>query len=103
MAGTRVVGLRTGATQDCRALREGQTRSPLRPHHLLAPRPPPPAAREDGQWSGLLTSCINFPDLKNTRANGPGLVSQALDELNKLLASSVYPDGVETEQASGYE
>ena len=97
------MGLRTGAKQAA-ALREGPTRSPARPHRFLAPRPlPPRPAREDGQWSGLLTSCINFPELKNTRANGPGLVSQALDELNKLLASSVYPDGVETEQASGYE
>jgi len=58
---------------------------------------------EMGQWSGLLTSCVNFPELLNTRAVGPGLVAQALDELNKLLAGGVYPDGVETEQASGYD
>jgi hypothetical protein len=52
-----------------------------------------------GQWSGLITSCVTFPELKNTS----GLIVQALAELQALLADGVYPDGVETELASGYD
>jgi len=54
---------------------------------------------EMGQWSGLVTSCVTFPELKNTS----GLIAQALGELEGLLADGVYPDGVETEMASGYD
>jgi len=54
---------------------------------------------EMGQWSGLITSCVTFPELKNTS----GLLQQALFYLQSLLNSGVYPDGVETEQASGYD
>lgn len=51
------------------------------------------------QWSGLLTSTLNFPELNNSSS----FQTSALKELNDLLASGVYPDGVETEQASGYD
>ena len=54
---------------------------------------------ELGQWAGLITSTVNFPELKNAS----GLRAQALAELEALLASVVYPDGVETEMASGYD
>ena len=54
---------------------------------------------EMGQWSGLITSCVTFPELRNTS----GLIRQALAELQGLLADGVYPDGVETELASGYD
>ena len=54
---------------------------------------------ELGQWSGLVTSTVNFPELKNAT----GLRAQALAELENLLATVVYPDGVETEMASGYD
>ena len=51
------------------------------------------------QWDGLLQSCINFPEMKNCS----GLITRALYYLQALLDEGVYPDGVETEQASGYE
>lgn len=54
---------------------------------------------ELGQWSGLITSTVTFPELKNAT----GLRAQALSELEALLATVVYPDGVETEMASGYD
>ena len=55
--------------------------------------------QELGQWSGLITSTVHFPELRNAS----GLRAQALAELEALLASVVYPDGVETEMASGYD
>jgi hypothetical protein len=54
---------------------------------------------ELGQWAGLLTSTVNFPELKNAS----GLQQQALVEYEALLATLVYADGVETEMASGYD
>jgi len=54
---------------------------------------------EMGQWSGLLTSTVNFPELWNAS----GLQMQSLNELEALFGSLVYPDGVETEMASGYD
>ena len=51
------------------------------------------------QWRGLLTSCVSFPELLNCS----GLVDFAFQELTRLLQNGVYPDGVETEQASGYD
>jgi hypothetical protein len=52
---------------------------------------------EIGQWSGLITSTVNFPELQNAS----GLQQRALAELEAVFASVVYPDGVETEMASG--
>ena len=54
---------------------------------------------ELGQWSGLITSSVTFPELKNTSV----FRTSALDELEVLYQSFVYPDGVETEMASGYD
>ena len=54
---------------------------------------------ELGQWSGLITSTVTFPELKNASS----LRAQALAELETLLATVVYADGVETEMASGYD
>ena len=51
------------------------------------------------QWRGLLTSCVSWPELINCS----GLVDFAFQELTVLLESGVYKDGVETEQASGYD
>lgn len=54
---------------------------------------------EIGQWSGLVTSTVTFPELHNAS----GLQLRALAELESLFGVFVYPDGVETEQASGYD
>ena len=54
---------------------------------------------ELGQWSGLVTSTVTFPEL----ANAAALQRQALAQLEAVFASVVYPDGVETEMASGYD
>jgi hypothetical protein len=54
---------------------------------------------EIGQWSGLVTSTVTFPEL----SNASGLQRAALAELEALFTSLVYPDGVETEMASGYD
>jgi hypothetical protein len=54
---------------------------------------------EIGQWSGLVTSTVNFPELRNAS----GLQRAALAQLEAVFASVVYPDGVETEMASGYD
>jgi Heparinase II/III N-terminus/Heparinase II/III-like protein len=51
------------------------------------------------QWTGLLTSTVVFPELQNTSS----LQATAIYYLDALLNQSVYPDGVETEQASGYD
>jgi Ni,Fe-hydrogenase III small subunit len=51
------------------------------------------------QWSGLATSAVSWPVLKNA----PGLLAVALGGLRTMLSSQVYPDGVETEQAAGYD
>jgi hypothetical protein len=51
------------------------------------------------QWRGVLTSCVSWPELLNCS----GLVDFAFHELQGLLKNGVYPDGVETEQASGYD
>ncbi len=47
----------------------------------------------------LQTSCVAFPELANTSA----LLATAVGYLSTLLDGGVYPDGVETEQASGYD
>ena len=54
---------------------------------------------EVGQWSGLVTSTVNFPEL----FNASGLQQRAIGYLESVFASVVYPDGVETEMASGYD
>lgn len=51
------------------------------------------------QWQGLISSCAIFPELKNAS----GLLTYALQELEAILDAGVYVDGVETEQASGYD
>lgn len=76
------------------------------------------------QWQGLVSSCVSFPELLNSSV----LLQVALGELDALLQAGVYPgevwrsgalvttahplrdasnffciDGVETEQASGYD
>ena len=51
------------------------------------------------QWQGLVSSVLTFPELKNTSY----YLSYALNVLEELLDSGVYPDGVETEEASGYD
>ena len=50
------------------------------------------------QWTGLLSSCVTFPELLHCQQ----LLSLALEELAALLVTGVYEDGVETEQSSGY-
>jgi hypothetical protein len=51
------------------------------------------------QWTGLVSSSVTFPELRNTT----GLRDYALKELLLILSETVYPDGVETEMASGYD
>jgi len=51
------------------------------------------------QNTGLVTLALAFPELKGAAAARDA----ALANLLKLLSSGVYPDGVETEQASGYD
>lgn len=51
------------------------------------------------QWRGLLTTCIAFPELHNSSM----LLKTALAQLLTLMDEGVYPDGIETEQASGYD
>eukprot|EP00040_Diaphanoeca_grandis_P024171 m.132586 g.132586 ORF g.132586 m.132586 type:complete len:852 (-) comp29619_c0_seq1:45-2600(-) len=52
-----------------------------------------------GQWAGLVESCVALPELKNCS----GLVETAFMELEFWLDQQVYPDGVETEEAFGYD
>jgi len=51
------------------------------------------------QNTGLVTLALAFPELKGAAAARDA----ALANLLSLLSSGVYPDGVETEQASGYD
>lgn len=51
------------------------------------------------QWRGLLSSVVSFPEL-NGAATARDL---ALHFLSMQLAEGVYPDGVETEMAAGYD
>ena len=51
------------------------------------------------QWQGLATAAVAFPELRNAGQ----LLQQSLDYLELLLENSVYPDGIETEEASGYD
>ena len=51
------------------------------------------------QNSGLVAIALALPELKNAAA----AKDAALAALLSLLSSGVYPDGVETEQASGYD
>lgn len=51
------------------------------------------------QWQGLATAAVAFPELRNASQ----LLRQSLDYLEQLLEKSVYPDGIETEEASGYD
>lgn len=44
------------------------------------------------QWAGLAKSAVAFPELANSSA----FLELALDELESLMDSEVYPDGVET-------
>ena len=50
------------------------------------------------QWQGLVTATVAFPEL----ARASELRALALAKLEAQLTLSVYPDGVETEQSSGY-
>ena len=50
------------------------------------------------QWQGLLTATVAFPEL----ARAGELRALALAQLEAQLNLSFYPDGVETEQSSGY-
>ena len=52
-----------------------------------------------GQWAGLIESCVALPELKNCS----GLVDTAFAELEYWLDLEVYPDGIETEEAFGYD
>ena len=51
------------------------------------------------QYNGLLTSCVAFPELKNCSA----LLDVAIGKLETLMHGQVYPDGIETEEAFGYD
>jgi hypothetical protein len=51
------------------------------------------------QWQGLVTSCAAFPELRNSSDH----LALAISHLTTILDSGVYPDGVETELASGYD
>ena len=51
------------------------------------------------QNTGLVTLALAFPELKGAASARDA----ALANLLSLLSSGVYPDGVETEQASGYD
>jgi len=50
------------------------------------------------QWQGLVTATVAFPEL----AHADELRALALAKLEEQLVLNVYPDGVETEQSSGY-
>jgi len=58
---------------------------------------------------GTVTSCCTPPTVARTATALAEMEVTAAEsvqaprELNKLLAGGVYPDGVETEQASGYD
>ena len=52
-----------------------------------------------GQWAGLVRSCVALPELNNCSE----LVETAFVELESWLDSEVYPDGMETEEAFGYD
>lgn len=54
---------------------------------------------EIGQWAGAVTATAHFPEL----FNASGLRLRALAMLETVFGSVVYPDGVETEMASGYD
>ena len=51
------------------------------------------------QWAGLVSSCVTLPELSNTSA----LLHLAFVGLEGLLSSQVYPDGIEFEEAFGYD
>jgi len=51
------------------------------------------------QWEGLVSATATWPELWNAS----GLQRFALTQLEALLDDGVYADGVETEQASGYD
>jgi hypothetical protein len=50
------------------------------------------------QSTGILSSAVTFPELRNAS----DFVAVAFARLEDLLVQGVYPDGVETEEASGY-
>ena len=50
------------------------------------------------QWQGLITATVAFPEL----ARAGELRALAVAKLEAQLVLNVYPDGVETEQSSGY-
>jgi hypothetical protein len=52
-----------------------------------------------GQWAGLVKSCVALPELNNCSR----LVDTAFAELESWLDREVYPDGMETEEAFGYD
>ena len=52
-----------------------------------------------GQWAGLVESCVALPELNNCST----LLETAFGELKYWLDKQVYPDGVETEEAFGYD
>jgi hypothetical protein len=54
---------------------------------------------EATQWQGLINSCVCWPELANCSA----LLGVGYAQLAAQLAAGVYPDGVETEQASSYD
>mmetsp|Transcript_1362 Transcript_1362/g.4443 ORF Transcript_1362/g.4443 Transcript_1362/m.4443 type:complete len:757 (-) Transcript_1362:115-2385(-) len=51
------------------------------------------------QWAGLIATCVAFPELMNATA----YLDTAFSALDGLLTDQVYPDGMETEQAFGYD
>jgi hypothetical protein len=52
-----------------------------------------------GQWAGLVQSCVALPELKNCSK----LLDTAFSQLEHWLDQQVYPDGIETEEAFGYD
>jgi hypothetical protein len=52
-----------------------------------------------GQWAGLVHSCVALPEMQNCSQ----LVNIAFAELESWLDQQVYPDGIETEEAFGYD
>ena len=52
-----------------------------------------------GQWAGLVKSCVALPELNNCSR----LIDTAFAELESWLDREVYPDGMETEEAFGYD
>eukprot|EP00051_Salpingoeca_urceolata_P028965 m.488563 g.488563 ORF g.488563 m.488563 type:complete len:838 (-) comp25909_c0_seq1:98-2611(-) len=51
------------------------------------------------QLTGLVVTCVAFPELNGASE----ALTFAVDHLDQLLQDQVYPDGIETEEAFGYD